>query len=361
MEENCQKIRPSRWFTVQLFLFMMAIFLLAIGQFTSLPVFMNDTINPIETKVLLFSVIIDILVYSYAFLSIYKALQGKPYCISMLRLSVFYIFVQFIFKMREMMGSGSLFHSYMFLLPAIFFILFLVYLLKSKHLNTYVPKTKREFGIWGCIGLLLYVMVFIMYAYVFGGELIKRSNSLPMELSSVVIKEGETTDGLTAFMPLKTWLVDTVVIGNVKDGFVHSYHSEHNQDIHVTSLIADCNTKIHYYLLLNRLKPNQLSDSVRLKEMAYKDSVINGNRYYLNTYSFINDGDTAYWTFSALMETGTFKIITFSSVEYESYRHSIEMSDEFMKQVRFELEQRRIVNQSINEIYNSSNNHHFKN
>lgn len=340
MEENCQKIRPSRWFTVQLFLYMMAIFLLAIGQFTSFPVFMNDTINPIETKVLLFSVIIDILAYSYAFLSIYKALQGKPYCISMLRLSVFYIFVQFIFKMREMMGSGSLYHSYMFLLPAIFFILFLFYLFKSKHLNTYVPKANRKFGIWGCIGLLLYVMVLILYAYVLGGKHIKLSNSLPIELSSVDIKEGETTDGLTAFMPLKTWQADSVVIGNVKDGFMHSYHSEHNQDIRVTSLIADCNTKIHYYLLLNKLKPNQLSDSVRLKEITHKDSVINGNRYYLNSYSLCKDGDTAFWTFSALMETGTYKIITLSSVEHKSNRHSLEMSDEFMKQVRFELEQR---------------------
>ena len=128
---------------------MVVIFLLAIGQFNSFANYWNDAINPIETKVLVFSGIIDALAYTYAFLSIYKALQNKPYSISMLRLSVFYILVQLIFKMQDKIGSVIPSHPYFFIPLVLFLIIFFVYLFKSKHLNAYIPKTKRKFGIWG--------------------------------------------------------------------------------------------------------------------------------------------------------------------------------------------------------------------
>lgn len=339
MEENYQKIKPSGWFTIQLFLFMVVIFLLTIGQFNSFASYWNDAINPIETKVLVFSGIIDALAYTYAFLSIYKALQNKPYSISMLRLSVFYILVQLIFKMQDKIGSVIPSHPYFFIPLVLFLIIFFVYLFKSKHLNAYIPKTKRKFGIWGWVGVLIYLMVFAMYAYMSGKELYKRYNSLPLELSSVILNEGESTDGLTAFKPLAIWQNDTVM-GNAKDGYMHVYHTEDCPNILVTAMNAECKTRIDYYMLLNDLCSNLLPDSVRLKEEEYKDSVINGNKYYLNTYSFVKEGDTVYWTFSALMPTDYYKVMTLSSITHDSYRHSIEMSDEFMKKVRFKLEKR---------------------
>lgn len=339
MEENYQKIKPSGWFTIQLFLFMVVVFMLGLGLLSSFANYWNDAINPIETKVLVLSGIIDGFAYTYAFLSIYKALQRKPYSISMLRLSVFYVLAQLSFRMQDKIDSIIPFHTYLFIPLIIFLIVFFIYLLKSKHLKVYIPITKRKFGIWGWIGVTTYVMVFGMYAYISGKELYKRNYSLPLELSTVILNEGEITDGLTAFIPLEIWQNDTIM-GNVEDGYMHVYHTKECPNILVTALNADCKSRIDYYLILNELRSVLLPDSIRLREEEYTDSVINGNKYYLNTYSFIKEGDTIYWTFSALMPTDYYKVMTLSSITHDSYRHSVEMSEDFMKQVRFKLEKR---------------------
>ncbi len=335
--EEKKIVKPSWQFSTMLFIFMVLIVMKTIGVVDNAYDYWEDALYPIYLPLLLFSVVIDILAYCYAFLGIYKALQRKPYSISMLRLSVFYFLIQFCFNSMGKIGSVLPIHPYLFFPIILFLIIFLVYLFKSKSLREYIPKAERKFGIMGWFGILIYVLVASMYVWKISDDYQKNRNSMPLKSTEVALKKGEVTDGLIAYHPLDGWIADTI-IGNEKDGYLRVYHTDSCHDILITSMNLDYQSRIDYYQILSECCMSQIPDTIGLIEVANESKFYNGGSYYLNTYAVgTSDSLTAYWTFSALIDSASHKAAALSNFQVSSYEKSHKMSEEFMKTVRFNL------------------------
>ena len=336
MEDGRNNIKPPRGLTVQLFLFMLLVLVMASGLKDSFGLFFNNPLESSNRSLLLFSGIIDLLAYSYGFLAIYKTLQRKPYSIMMLKLSVFYILIQLFFRMIGRVGDSFVYSPLVFL-PVLFFCLFFfIYLYRSKNLKLYLPKSERRWGIWGWLGVGLYLLVVIMYGFYSKDRILMERNSKPLMGKDVIIEKDEVTDGIVAFRPLQGWKCDTI-IGNDKEGYAYHYITDDSTRIYVSSVLGECRSRIDYYELLEGFG---FPDTLAMKELSFKDSIISGNRYYQNIYCFKDDEDTVYLTLSALKDNSSYKMMTMSTVEINKHGLTDVMADSFMKDVRFKLEQR---------------------
>ena len=80
-----------------------------------------------------------------------------------------------------------------------------------------------------------------------------------------------------------------------------------------------------------------MPDTVKLYEVTFRDSVINGNKFYLNSYTFTDDSIKVFWTFAALKDVESYKITALSCFELDSLKVSVKTATDFMKTVRFDL------------------------
>ena len=198
------------------------------------------------------------------------------------------------------------------------------------------PKKNRKFGLMGAFGIFIYVLVVTLYAYRSGEEIIKEKNSMPVEVADISLRNGELSDGLAAFTPLKEWKTDTVV-GSEKEGMARIFHSDKCFNIFQTTVSIKCDNKIDYYQMLSECCRNQIPDSIALHEVLKRDSVIGGNKLYINSYKLQTDDFNGYWTFSALLDHSSYKIATLSCSEPDTLNASIKYVTQFMESVRFEL------------------------
>ena len=335
MENIEQKIKPSNWFTAMLFVFMAIIFLSVIIQYFSTLNVADDNLVQISKVEFIMSIIIDVLAYSYAFASIYNALKAKPFSIAMLKLSVVYILLQSIFRFIDN-------YNLVFQMPKLslgwllFLVVFLAYLFISKHLEEYIPKEKRKFGIAGFIGIFIYLLVFGVLLHRGWDTISKTIASRPVDNNFVVIKENEICDKIAAYQPLNDWKNDTI-FGNNDDGFGYLFHSEKCNKIFVCSMCGDVQKRLDYYQMMTLIREKVMPDTVKLYEVTFRDSVINGNTFYLNSYTFTDDTVRVFWTFAALKDVESYKLTTLSCFELDTLKESVKMATDFMKTVRFDL------------------------
>ena len=335
MENIEQKIRPSNWFTAMLFVFMAIIFLSAIIQYFSTLNIVDDNLVQISQREFVLSVVIDVLAYSYAFASIYNALKAKPFSITMLKLSVVYILFQSIFRFID--NFNLVVQMPKLTLGWIaFLVIFLIYLFISKHLEEYIPKEKRKFGIAGFVGIFIYLLVLATIAPRCWDTITKTIASRPVDNNSVILNEHEVCDKIAAYRPLNDWQNDTIY-GNNDDGYGYLFHSEKCNKIFVCSMCGDVQKRLDYYQMMYLIRQKVMPDTVKLYEVTFRDSVINGNKFYLNSYTFTDDSIKVFWTFAALKDVESYKITALSCFELDSLKESVQTATDFMKTVRFDL------------------------
>ena len=335
MESNNEKIKPSGWLTTFLFVFMVIVVIMAIVQYNASFNVIDNNLQPLSTNMLIFSAVIDIAAYLYAFLGIYKTLQANSYAITIMKFSVFFVLAQVAIRsLGNIAGVPQLAVKYM-LYGLLFLLIFFIYLFKSKHLEEYIPKQKRKFGIWGWIGVGIYVMVTVMMAVPCGEKVVKVFASRAIEKSEVLVEDGEFSDGLAKFRPLESWKTDTIY-GADSTGYMHVFSGD-SCTIMVATVNGECTSRLDYYLIMNKMRQSLLPDTLKLKEELYRDSIINGNCYYLNSYSYLVSSGKNFWTVSALVSSDKYKVTMMSIFEKGSPEKSLKISPEFMKNVRFDL------------------------
>lgn len=335
MEKIEQKIKPSNCFTVMLFVFMTIIFLSAIIQYFSTFNVVDDNLVKISQGEFIMSIIIDVLAYSYAFASIYNALKAKSFSITMLKLSVVYILFQSIFRFID--NFNLVVQMPKLALGWIaFLVIFLIYLFISKHLEEYIPKEKRKFGIAGFVGIFIYLLVLATIAPRGWDTITKTIASRPVDNNSVILNEHEVCDKIAAYRPRNDWQNDTIY-GNNDDGYGYLFHSEKCNKIFVCSMCGDVQKRLDYYQMMYLIRQKVMPDTVKLYEVTFRDSVINGNKFYLNSYTFTDDSIKVFWTFAALKDVESYKLTTLSCFELDTLKESVKMATDFMKTVRFDL------------------------
>ena len=340
MEEEKKIVKPPFSFTIQLYFLMCWLFYRSIELVEGYPDYIanEDVLTGISFGTQLLSGISDIILYIYAFVGIFKALQHKPESIIILKFSTFYIGLQFLFKLFDLVSSDSryLLWSLVLLFPVFFFYL---YLFKSKKLKEYIPICKRKFGVAGLLGLVIYFLGFWSSGYQLFNNFYTGFKSLPKDISSIQLREGQYTDGLTIFTPIKGWECDTVLKSSDVNT-LHIFKNGQNQKLLMTTVPGRCISRIDYYTMLAQCSQSVMGDSISLYEICYKDSTINGNKYYSNTYK-VGDRDSVSkltWTFSALISKDFYKMFTVSGFEKDSHERLEKEFEAVLSSVRFSLE-----------------------
>lgn len=337
MEAEKEAIRkPPFWFTIQLFIFMMLIIVDIWSLLENFNSSWLDNLNGYAPSYIISLGIIDVALYIYALLSIYKSLQHKPNSIFMLRLSVFYVFIQFIFKYFSDTPINPL-QKVIKTFILIYGIVFFIYLFKSKGIKNFIPKAERTVGIYGAIGLLLYVAILPLYAYPSYKtiSMVKRSKSKPIK--KIRLANNTFNDGLTKFVILRDWHVDTIV--SKKEGHMFLFsrgYEKHN--IMIMSFNAECHSRIDFCQLLSNTGDMVLQDKDSLIEVNYGNITINGNKCFYDSYKLsYPHKQYKYWTYAALADESSYKVIGISYLSND-WRAGMIQINTFMKSVNFKLE-----------------------
>lgn len=346
MEEEKTIRKPPVVFTILLFIFMILVILNLISLPKYLHIYIDDGVGLNTSTITKAYGILELLASIFAFMSIYRALQRKPYSIVMLKFSSFYILFKFIGRLAEgIKGFNPMLKPYLYLqgVLVLFCILFCIYLFKSKELKAYIPSKERRFGIQGWLAIGLLSLFIGFWGFYEGNTIIRINNSMRIEPKDVQLSQAEFTDGFVAFKPMAGWNK----ISKEEDIFVFNIEGDSSVQIVVASPGPElCRYRTDYYTILSQAFKVQVPDSIPIKEVAFNDELeINGHKFYSNTYELgINRPNKLYWTFSALIDRNSYKIVTLSNFELNSYERSISMAKEFMNTVRFDLKKRPVMN-----------------
>lgn len=334
-------IKPPFWLTIQLFLFMMLIIYKMLGLYDYFQGNYGNAYFEADRLLLQVSSIIDLLLYCYALIAIYKALQHKPYSIIMLKLSVFYVMMQMIvIAIKRMYYLGSSLAILFLPIIGLCLILF-VYLFKSKRIKQFIPIKKRKYGLWGWLGWLIYLMVLGFNLFFMYDKYKYTHNSKPIPVSQVKLNKNEITDGLVAFTPLKDWN-KVKVVGSEETGFSYVYNSEECYYISISSFVSNTHfsNRLDYYNLVIDSYNCNFYKGKPIKEVYYITKNLGNNKIFSNSYLlYTQEQDSIYWTFSALLDCESNKILTINNVEKNSYTKSLEIASSLFEKVRFHLKE----------------------
>ena len=330
--ENTQIVKPPKGLSFLMYLFLMVLVWCFLMLYDATESLSNGILMGHDTMVAVSAFLIDIFMYVYGVVAIYKTLQRKSYGIGMLKMAVFYLALQHTFKSLGPVGMAPKLY---FCMAAVFEWFFFLYLFKAKSLMVYLPPKMRTFGVYGICGLSLYVMVGGLYGMNIWQSFMKQSNSSRMNVAKMELDSHHYTDGLYAFQTPKSWVKDS--IKSSKDGeALLVFHSSNAAIIQMTTVLGECRSRLDFYQLVFQAKVNALD----FREVDYGERQINGSTFYYSTYEYFNrKGKKKYWSFSSLVDTHSYKILCLSQMEANSPKQSLYDAIEIMGNAKSCLEE----------------------
>lgn len=338
-QKNTLINKPPFAFTVQLFIFMLIVVWKFIGLIYNLDGFWWDCIGAMPLEHFIISWLTDFFAFGYCLSSIYKALQAKPYSISMLKIGTIYIGIQLVLTSFNYIGAVMPIMPIAFLPMMIACLIFVVYLYRSKRLKEFIPVNSRIFGIYGYWGISIYVFFLCPYIYCGVKSYFEWHRSLPIDKNEITLKKGEMTDGFIVFRPLSNWNRETIA-GSPKEGYTFLFNDESDNKIMIRSFLHEsCNNRVDYNVLVAGLYKVIKNEFTLRREIAYTDSMINDAKFYSNTYEILDKkGELKYWTISALVPKNLQKLTLVSYLEKNGYSRSLVDTKIFMEGISFNLE-----------------------
>lgn len=299
-------IKPPFFLTVQMFIYMMLIVLCMKKTVSAFPTFFYDNYYDMQAPLVVYAGIIDVCVYLYAFIGIYKTLERKPYGIAILKFSLAYVLTQLIRWSSSFLSTyPTWWFAAMWIVLILGGILFLVYLFRSKRLNDYIPKSERKFGKYGWLGILIYLAVSIQYGLYFSGNVIKNLNSQKATIAST--RSGDYyTDGYVKFKPLANWKADTLY--QYEDRSLFEFSSPLHKKITISTLLIGCKTRLDFCAALHDIEIPSQPQEQPVEEIDYGTKHLDSGTLYYSTY--INKSNSAkyYRTYAASVDDKSYKV-----------------------------------------------------
>ena len=244
--EKTQIVKPPIGLSILMYLFLMVLVWCLFEHYDAIDSLSEQILMGYDTIVVVSAFLIDIFMYVYGVIAIYKTLQRKSYGIGMLKMAVFYLALQHTFKSLGPVGMAPKLY---FCMAAVFEWFFFLYLLKAKSLEVYLPSKMRTCGVYGICGLSLYVMVGGLYGMNIGQSIMKQKNSSRIKVEKMELDSHHYTDGLYAFQTPKSWEKDS--IKSSKDGeALLVFHSSNAAIIQMTTVLGECRSRLDFYQLV---------------------------------------------------------------------------------------------------------------
>lgn len=337
-EEGKEIKKPGCTFTVLLFIFfyLLVRYILQVFNFYSW-----NGITPLNKEFSLAAIISTlpgvVAALCFAFAAIYKSLQCKIYSIAMLKYAAIYFLCNSILDIYQL-EYRFLYAQLIFIIPKIlFYAIFIIYLYRSKDLNTYLPRETRKAAKIHWIAIFIFLISIVPSCYIAGVRIYKSYVSMPVNKEQLNLRDKELSDGLAVFSLLDSWEIDTIY--QERKDVVHIFKSEENLKSHVTTLNTEYQSRIEFSALQSEFKG--LSDSLYVNKLLSKDTIINGNKLLYDIYKYRRTkGGIQYWTFAAMYSSDFLKATIVSCYEKDTLNKSESSILEFMKSVDFNLEPR---------------------
>ncbi len=326
-----KKFVPSKWLSAFLYAYfaltlLYALSLVDLVRLSHAPIFQADH------YVLFVPGCACCLFYSLA--AIFSLLSGKTNSILAMRLSIVLFLLMHDAVGRELMAYRHFQIIVLYVLQAfvsLFLIFLFFYIRHVKCVVDGIPKTTRNVGALGWIGIV-YSVLFVAICYGPSFEKVfYRVRSQPVE----ILYDSEMTDGLIVFSPLDSWTDISGSCGGRK--FIFDTGNGGVATVH--SSIEKHFSRLSFSEELSKDFPDSCYSESDAIEVSFLNSSINGNPMCVSTYKLW--GDTAmdsvgiwYWSFAILKSQNGDEECVLSVLEPDKYGGN-EVVVHFMNKVRF--------------------------
>ena len=327
--------KPGCIFTLLLFFFF---YLLVIDVLQIFRFYSWNGINPLNEDYSLRSVMLSlsglILAFCFAFTAIYKTLQSKYYSIVMLKYAVFFFLCKSLLEFIKIDANCNEMQFYIQLAKILFFLISIIYLIKSKSVEVYLPSVKRKSKLVHLLAMSIFLICVVPTFYQ-RGRMAYVSKHIPTE--DIMLKPDELTDGLSVFLPLESWTLDSVY--NDSNKLIHEFEGNRSTKYYVASINERFRSRIHFSALQSQFQFSPVTKKVG--KILKKDTIINGNKLLYDIYRLEDsEEESIYWTFAGLYAKDSYKAIVVSSYESGSFEQSEKSMLKFLESVDFDLRER---------------------
>lgn len=287
--------------------------------------------------------VMDVIMIVLSFWSVIKVLKGDNDGITSLRWALSMNVCVSLFQILKNLGVALMVHWVLVLLPVCqlgLTLIFLYYLYKSDSVKKLFPLQERRFSPGGWIW-----MIFFCFCIIFGGYLLYQENlniSRSREYSTELLEipSGSYCDGTVLFKSDSVWTksVKSIIDLGLGENEVSLWQLEPGySSCSVASGIAAKARHADFMSVLLQSKP--LDDSLFVDEILSCDTMILGDKYYIDQYGYKADSVNCLWTFSVRFDSRSKKYCSYSNVSEDSDpRQEFTGAISFLKHIIFDLD-----------------------
>ncbi len=330
----------STTFAVLLCLFFIYLFRISIGAFGQLSFsFIPDVSRGDWRLVKIVYYVFSYLWLLFGFWAIILSLKKSPSTIPSLRFCLIYHLFAFLLSMYEKRQMSLRYWSFFLFLGIAFFILFLLYLTKSKRLAILFPKSERRWGLLSwleAIGLLIIISLLI-----FWGVQLQRKETAVKEYSSkeYQLLTNEISDGRAIFTPYSSWLSTLRPIqegGNTFYGFKDTVNSAVIEVIISGDAIPESRSEYVYTIFDSQ----PLATNSFRSQISHCSELTDDLYFYFDQYQYQDDTSKVYWTFSTLGSKQRPLAIRLSCTERDSLTMTVAETKRFFDKAVLNIKSR---------------------
>lgn len=341
--ENEEKIinefTPAPLFTVLLYLYFVVLLTLGASSLMHLISYKTNyfILNPsLPAWAVLWDGAISTLNILFGIKAITLSLKGHRCAVSGMRWSLWFCFIYHFNEFYERSGpAGMRYVLIVAFIPLFYTFVFWLYMLKSKAVKEMFPKENRKKWPWGTLGKILfwsYLLWLLSVSYVL---IEKKNKSKAIPPSFITLSNGEITDGLCVFKPLREWQP----MGESQSG--HRYITTGGVSINISSDVMNSSDRLAFNEMLGR---ELLSCGISSgEEFSHFDTIMSGKKLYVSKYKITNRTDSvtnSYLMCAAFFDDESQKVamlsVTGDTVSLISKRDILE----YMNSVIFDLKNR---------------------
>lgn len=343
-ENEIEEFKPSGWLYVFLFIYYSIWLLQGFGAISHYCTFGFDEFQKYGlVEWLCFPVYL--IAAFYSLYAVIKTLRGDADCITALKWSLVIIFLYTGYDdSRGQIATYNIWvWSVVFFARPLFYLIFYLYLCFAKGIKRRYPKADRRFAPsgWVWVGIL---MMFLAIAVFAGIKQYKISQYCKkVDISLLNLQKGEISDGYILFNSNREWTewsqpTDTLWIDDRIETLPTLMSVDSTSMIYLASgqcLKPDARTHNQIIVAsLGILRQNELKGD--LKEVAFTDTTINGNKLMSTTFELSNDSTKAHFTVMNITDSISPKCGVFVRIDKEDYDSTWPLN--FAKGIRFDLQ-----------------------
>lgn len=343
-EKEIEEFKPSGWLYVFLFIYYSIWLLQGFGAISHYYTFRFDEFQKYGLIEWLFFPVYLIAAF-YSLYAVIKTLRGDTDCITALKWSLVIIFLYTGYDdTRGQIATYNIWvWSAVFFARPLFYLIFYLYLCFAKGIKRRYPKEDRRFAPsgWVWVGIL---MMFLAIAIFAGIQQYKISRYCKkVDITLLNLQKGEVSDGYILFNSDREWTewtqqADTLWIDERIETHPTLMSVDSTSMIYLAS--GQCHkpdARTHNQIIvasLGILRQNELKGD--LKEIAFSDTTVNGNKLMATSFELSNDSTKAHFTVMVITDSISPKCGVFLRIDKGGY--DSEWPVRFAKGIRFDLQ-----------------------